>query len=376
MLISNNIGPILMIAFTNHALDHMLCSVLDARITTDIVRLGSRTSDERISQYSIETRELVAGQSRLHETHNSKYREFKSVGTEITKLIERMHKIDLESDSSEIDKYLGLVYPEFHVFFIDPPAWIGVAKNLSQDDSESGGKWQKKGRKGKVITEDTSIYAFWKNCGDLDFLETITNPVVSNIPQTSNSHTEPGEPGPSASSNRFVILEAETTADAEDTDTLEEEDDESDEESFELLPEKSWMTADFSHTPNSNVVPEAENAKAPAPPPEPSLPSPPIVETEAPYADYVNDPVGLFVALGEVGIPRVPFGNRTVEALLDEGEVWDLSRPERQRLHAFWIEQARTEMQRNQQDEFDRLRQRHADKVQEYNEIKEEVGHA
>ena len=82
------------------------------------------------------------------------------------------------------------------------------------------------------------------------------------------------------------------------------------------------------------------------------------------------------MALGEVGIPRVPFGNRTVEALLDEGEIWDLSRTERQRLHAFWIEQARTEMQRNQQDEFDRLRQRHADKVQEYNEIKEEVGHA
>jgi hypothetical protein len=365
-----------MIAFTNHALDHMLCSVLDARITTDIVRLGSRTSDERISQYSIETRELVAGQSRLDHTYNSKYREFKSVGTEISQLMERMHKIDLESDSSEIDKYLGLVYPGFHVSMVDPPVWIGVAKGLSQDDSEFGEKWQKQGRGGQVITVDNSIYAFWKNCGDLEFLETITNPVVSHIPP-SHSHATPGEPGPTAPSNRFEILQTETTADTEDTDTLEEDEyDESDEESFEMLPEKSWMTADFSYTPDSNVDPEAEKAKAPAPPPEPSLPSLPIAETEAPYAAYVNDAVGFFAALGEDGIPTAPFGNRTLEALLDEGGVWDLSRSERQRLHAFWIEQARTETQRNQQDEFDRLRQRHADRVQEYNEIKEEVGHA
>ena len=374
VLIANQIGPILMIAFTNHALDHMLCSILDAGITTDIVRLGSRTSDDRISQYSIETRELVAGQSRLDHTYNSKYREFKSVGTEISQLIERMHKIDLESDSSEIVKYLGLFYPEHYVFMSEPPVWISVAKSLYQDDPESGEKWHKQGRKGQVITLDTSIYAFWKNCGDLEFLETITNPVVSRIPQTNNPHAEPGE-RPSARPNRFEILQTETSA-AEDMYTLEEdEDDESDEASFQLLPEKSWMTADFSDTPDSSVDPEAEKAKPPASLPDPSTPSLPISETEAPYAAYVNDAVGFFAALEVDGVPKVPFGDRTLEALLDEGGVWDLSRPERQTLHAFWIEQARIEMQHNQQDEFDRLRERHATKVQEYNEIKEQVGY-
>ncbi|KAI9460073.1 hypothetical protein HD554DRAFT_1598622 [Boletus coccyginus] len=375
VLIANDIGPILMIAFTNHALDHMLCSVLDASITTDIVRLGSRTSDDRISQYSIETREMAAGQSRLCHTYSSKYREVNDVGKEISSLIERMHKIDLESDSSEIVKYLELYYPEQHAMMSDPPPWIGVAKSLSQDDSESGEKWQTKGPRGKVIAEDSSLYAFWKNCGDLGFLETITNPTVSHAPQTSTSPTEPGEPGPSSRSNRFELLKTETMADVGDTETSEEDDDdESDEEMVEILPEKSWMTAVFSDMPpDSNVDTEAEKASAPASLPEPSTQSPPITEMEAPYAAYVNDAVGFFAALGEAGVPTVPFGNRTLDALVDEGGVWDLSRHERQTLHELWIEEARMAMQKNQQDEYDRLRKRHATEIQEYNEIREEV---
>ncbi|KAF8128159.1 hypothetical protein EV363DRAFT_1585143 [Boletus edulis] len=362
VLIANDISPILMIAFTNHALDHMLCSVLDAGITTDIVRLGSRTSDERIAQYSIETREMVAGQSRLHdsESYKTKFRELKDVGKEISKLIDRMSKIDLESDSSEIIKYLELFHPEHHASMSDVPPWIEVAKDLSQDDTESGEKWKRQGRKGKVVTEDTSVYAFWKNCGDLDFLETIHHPVV--LPH-SNLLAEAGELGPSRS-NRFEILQTEATADAEDTE--EDESDESDEEGLDTSPEKIWMTAEFSDTPD-----KAEPAKEPASLPEPS--SPPIAEPEPPYPSYVNDAAGFFAALGEDGVPAVPFDNRALEMLLEEPEVWEMSQLERQTLHAFWIEEARVHMQQNQQDEFDRLRKKHADKVREYNEIREEV---
>lgn len=371
MLIANHIGPILMIAFTNHALDHMLCSVLDANITTDIVRLGSRSSDERISEYSIETREMVAGQSRLDHTHSTKYHELKSVGEEISKLIDRMQKIDLESDSSEIVKYLSLFHPEHHASMHEPPQWIEVSRTLSQDDSESGVKWQKQGRRGQVTAEDTSIYAFWKNCGDLGFLDTVMNPVV--VPQASSSYPEPAVPGPSRS-NRFELL-TEAAADVEDMGALEEaEYDESDEESDEIQPEKSWMKVGFADTPDSET--EAEKAKAPTPAPGPSSPSPPVAEAETPYPSYVNDAAGFFAALGEDDIPTVPFGHRTVEALLDEGEVWDMSYHERKILHAFWMEEARTQMQLNQQDEFDRLREKHAAKVQEYSEIKEEVSYA
>jgi len=44
-----------MIAFTNHALDHLLGNILDAGITEKIARLGSRHSaHERIVPFSLE----------------------------------------------------------------------------------------------------------------------------------------------------------------------------------------------------------------------------------------------------------------------------------------------------------------------------------
>ncbi|KAG6373951.1 hypothetical protein JVT61DRAFT_6115 [Boletus reticuloceps] len=175
----------------------------------------------------------------------------------------------------------------------------------------------------------------------------------------SNLLAEPGEPGPSSRSNRFEILQTEATADAEDTKASEE--DESDEEGLDTM-----TSPEFSDTPD-----KAEPAKAPASLPEPS--SPPIAELELPYPSYVNDAAGFFAALGEDGVPAVPFNNRALETLLVEPEVWEMSQHERQTLHAFWIEVARVYMQQNQQDKFDRLRKKHADKVREYNEIREEA---
>ncbi|CAG8694971.1 10548_t:CDS:2, partial [Funneliformis mosseae] len=48
-----NIGPILTICFTNHALDQFLEHLLDVKIT-NIVRLGTRTKSERIEEYTLE----------------------------------------------------------------------------------------------------------------------------------------------------------------------------------------------------------------------------------------------------------------------------------------------------------------------------------
>lgn len=359
-----------MIAFTNHALDHMLCSVLDAKITTDIVRLGSRTSEERISQYSIETREMAAGQSRLHPTYTEKYKELHSVGVEITKLIKSINETDLESDSSEIVKYISLSYPEHHVAMAESPSWISVAKGLAHDgDAESGARWQRLGRKGLVIDEDTSIYAFWKNCGDLDFLEMIASPVASNIEQTGPPPAHP-DPGPF---NRFEHLLIEVTSDSEDTDSLgeKEEKDDDNEDDFEVLPEKLWMRVCFSTPPGSSA--DAAQVEASVPLPEPSVPIPPIADTRP---SYVSDSAGFFEALGEDGIPTVPQGDRGLDQLLEEAEVWNMSRYERQTLHVYWIDQARAQMQQNQRDEFERLRKKHAEKVQEHNEIREEVSRA
>ena len=344
-----------------------------------MIHLGSHTSEERISQYLIETREMAAGQSRLHHASSSKFRELKDVGMEITKLIDHMNKINLKSDSSEIVKYLELFYPEHYLFMTKPCQWVEATKSLSQNESKYGEKWQTQGHKGKAITEDTSMYAFWKNCGDLEFLDTVISPIVPHVPQSNNlnSLTEPGGPGPSNHPNHFMILEAESIANEEDEEDLgESEEEESHKESIKF-PEKLWMNADFMDKPGPNSGLQAKEVKAATllPKPSESTSSDSEVKTVEPYPSYVNDAAGFFAALGEDDVPAVCFRDRTLETLLDDVEVWEMSKCEWQKVHTFWVEEMRTPVQKNQQDKFDRLRKKHAAKVQKYNEIKEEVSY-
>ena len=50
----------MLLAYTNHALDHILRAVHDRHITREIVRLGSRSKDEVICSYSLDEIDKVA----------------------------------------------------------------------------------------------------------------------------------------------------------------------------------------------------------------------------------------------------------------------------------------------------------------------------
>src|ERR1700691_1255739 len=120
----------------------MLSSVLDAKITQKMVRLGSRSADERISQFSIESMEMVQGKSRLDRTFGHHHRALKDVQEEVKKLMSDFLKVDI--DSSSIVQYLELSYPEHHEHIINPPAWISTIKSINSDD----GEWKKVNRHG------------------------------------------------------------------------------------------------------------------------------------------------------------------------------------------------------------------------------------
>ncbi|CAI2169643.1 16377_t:CDS:2 [Funneliformis geosporum] len=81
-----NIGPVLTICFTNHALDQFLEHLLDAKIT-NIVRLGTRTKSERIEEYTLE--EVCKKRSDKHSK-------------EVSRSIAGLHQ-SLESIEQEID---------------------------------------------------------------------------------------------------------------------------------------------------------------------------------------------------------------------------------------------------------------------------------
>ena len=362
VLKANKIGPILLIAFTNHALDHMLSSILDADITKRIVRLGRRANDERVAQYSMETLEMVQSQSRLDRTFSSQRRELKEIQEEIQDLMKKVLNLDIDNDTDEIMKYLSTFYPEHFEYLSNPPLWVSNVKRFMLDDEDSAGEWQKAGRGGKAQVLDRSTYAFWRDFSDLAFIDQITNGLVE--PWKSPAETEAHGP-----QNAFSALEVEVPHDSPSSESDEEELSDTGSISEEVEVEESWKTVQIDQV--SSVDPVTIPAPATIKPPSPVENT--KYENAIGPAD-IKDIDGFFGALGFQYTPSVPHSDRPLEELLENvGDVWEMSGSERQRIHIFWVEKARVQLGQTYMGEFERLRNRHARKLRQCDEGKEEV---
>jgi hypothetical protein len=374
VLLANNVGPVLMIAFTNQymfficlsrydtlpfscsALDHMLSSVLDSEITQKVVRLGSRSADERISQFSIENMEMVQGKSRLDRTFGHHHRALKDVEEEVKKLMIDLSKVKIESN--RIIQFLESHYPEFHEHFINPPAWISTIKSINSDDNSE--QWKQVGRHGRGEDLDNSMYAHWSSGQDLTFVEVLGRQILPSIPDVVQSDDQ-------SRGNRYSILEHHETTSQHNEDVVELKDDESD-ISEEDVPEERWTKISLEQT---SAVPAQDSS-----PGDTSLSSQHVQATPPHFVQPsdLRDPAEFFIAHGCDNVPVVPTSNRSLDELLESADIWSMSRSERCSLHDFWIELVQTDLHENQLDEFGRLRQKHADKLRTFNEGKDEVG--
>ncbi|KAG6889416.1 hypothetical protein C0992_005273 [Termitomyces sp. T32_za158] len=336
--------PILMIAFTNHALDHLLTGVLDVGITNKIVRLGSRSADERIKQFSIEEIEQIAGRSRLDRTFACDHRALKDIEKEIQKLMQEFSQTAIPSDA--IITYLVIHYPEHaeHVQF--PPSWISTIHAVSSADENAG--WQTIGSQANAKS-DGSIYSFWERGVDLEFLSGINEPQLpgNSLPRVQPEALLPG--------NKFILLEQETA------DVLGDNDD-SDEEDRPWLSSWGFPAEDESST----VVLPAQPVKSHLVPSRSSSPA------NSQKSD-LKDPADFFSSHGCAQIPSVPDSNRSLDELLIDGNMWTFSTVERKKLHAFWEQQVRESVYLSNIKNFERLRAKYMQALKVYNEGKDEV---
>jgi hypothetical protein len=157
-LVVNEVGPILLIACTNHALDRLLTSVLEKGITNKLIRLGSRSKDERILEFSIESLEQL-DTSTDRASMNQAYRGVKSCELELNSVLDQLQARELPADGR--DAYLMFNYMDHLDELIDPPRWIQTLR-----ENEVG--WTPAG--GEEITEVRSEYDFWAACVDLDWI--------------------------------------------------------------------------------------------------------------------------------------------------------------------------------------------------------------
>ncbi len=162
-----------MIAFTNHALDHMLLSLLDAKITTNLVRLGSRSSDERINEYTLDKLERMKDGASSPLDQIVRKERF-SMGQLEDEMRTILRHIQTPAHTWEtVTNYLQETFPDHLDSFMSPPFWIDkLAEDLRQD-IKAEGQWTTVNtkKKGRDVDIPNTIYSFWKTGQDISFLQ-------------------------------------------------------------------------------------------------------------------------------------------------------------------------------------------------------------
>lgn len=161
VLLANGKPKILLIAFTNHALDHLLNSILNAGITNKIVRLGSRSADERISQYSLESLERLDSANTGHRVSiNKAYWALREAEKELRTVLSQLQNGDVTEDERE--NYMTLFWP-FHLQELQDPSPLVV--QLREMDKG----WTTAGQAGQQ--EEESTFNYWVRGGDISWLQ-------------------------------------------------------------------------------------------------------------------------------------------------------------------------------------------------------------
>jgi hypothetical protein len=175
-LFDNKIKPIVLIAFTNHALDHMLNSILDAGITKKFVRLGSRSTDERIGEYSLRNLERTVNDASMSRQIGREYAIKKKLEEKMRRVMEDIQIP--EPSENQIKGYLEKYWPEHLSMMYEPPFWITeYAAQLWKFEGEEGeeGEWKVQGKKGKGKGQShlmaRTYYGLWKRGLDIAFIQ-------------------------------------------------------------------------------------------------------------------------------------------------------------------------------------------------------------
>ena len=149
----------------------MLTSILDAQITTNVVRLGSRTTDERIAQYTLHKLERLPGNEVLHRLRRREYAALEQVEDDMTRVMNRIQHSKLTWKDAE--KFLDFQNPQHADSLREPPFWIAEVFQRITEDEEENGEWTQvsRGKKPTQNPEITGIYGFWKNGSDIESIQ-------------------------------------------------------------------------------------------------------------------------------------------------------------------------------------------------------------
>ena len=151
----------------------MLNSVLDAKITKKVVRLGSQSTDERIREYSLRNLEKTFKDASTDRQIRREYRAKKKIEEDMYTILDDIQIPEPSED--QIKEYLQMGWEEHLLDFDDPPFWIvEYATQLWESEGEEG-EWTTVGKRGKGRKQSQlmgrTYYGLWKRGLDIAFIQ-------------------------------------------------------------------------------------------------------------------------------------------------------------------------------------------------------------
>ncbi|GAA5948709.1 hypothetical protein JCM3765_004981 [Sporobolomyces pararoseus] len=174
-LLDAKVGRILILSYTNHALDTMLRH-LKEQVTDKIIRAGSRSKDPAMEQYSL--KQLSFEQDRFQGRTNTEMRDLLDERKNLQKSINAVcelatriarHQVHFE----HLADYLRIEFPLHLEYFQEvPSSVIAASEELVSDEWETVGKKNRGVLRSNTIPRGQSqIFAWWRDGGDITLLE-------------------------------------------------------------------------------------------------------------------------------------------------------------------------------------------------------------
>ncbi|KAG8911359.1 hypothetical protein FRC01_005756, partial [Tulasnella sp. 417] len=191
VLIANRIRPILLISFTNHALDNIITHVLDKGLTKRIIRLGSGSSDETVAEYTLDSIMRTKPRTRADKSTKKAYAKMMTIQEEMSDLMFKV--VSTWTKDQDLRAYLQQTSSPHYTSLFNPPPWI---EQLFEDSKD----WQTSTKGGSARR---FISNFWRFGEDITFL---TPPTPGASVNESRNNEDPRHSNKKYS-QRFNILD-------------------------------------------------------------------------------------------------------------------------------------------------------------------------
>jgi len=247
-----------------------------------------------------------------------------------------------------------MAYPEHLATLLTPVPWINMLYEDQVDDISQG--WTKYGQPAPA-TERT-MFGFWATASELD---------IFLIPAQYESHlgSQPAPASGGASFNRFNALNESDDTDDDDTSQVTANNVVADVESkFKTTDAEAVEAADDLDNAWMRMQTAIDANAVQEPPQDPD---------QGRTIDSVpRTPLEFFNAFN-MSVPSPPAGDRPLDDLLQDFDVWSMSPQERQRLHAFWIQEASEIYHTSRVAEFESLRKQLAERQKRFDSLRDQV---